>query len=235
MSVYHLSKRALDIFLALIALAIILPFMLIVMLILRVTAEREVFYLQDRMGMNNQVFKIWKFATMLKNSENMGTGTITLRNDPRVTPFGKILRITKINELPQLFNILIGDMSIVGPRPLVPKDFAHYDEHLQPLIYRAKPGITGIGSIVFRDEQDYVSRANIPPKEFYQRFILPYKGALEVWYFENASMLTDLLLIFLTAWVILFPKSELVYKIFKNLPPRPDVLDPKHVGEIRVV
>ena len=171
---------------------------------------------------------------MLKNSPNIGTGTITLRNDPRVTPIGKFLRMSKINELPQLINILIGDMSIVGPRPLMPKDFNHYPDHVKDKIYQSKPGITGIGSVVFRDDQDFVSRASIPPVEFYKRFIIPYKGELELWYNENASTLTDFGIIFLTAWNILFPKSEIVFKVFPSLPPRPRELDPKTVGVIQV-
>ena len=231
---YLFTKRVIDILLSLIALIIIAPLLLPISFLLRITAEGEVFYFQDRMGQNNKTFKIWKFATMLKNSPNIGTGTITLRNDPRVTPIGKFLRMSKINELPQLINILIGDMSIVGPRPLMPKDFNHYPDHVKDKIYQSKPGITGIGSVVFRDEQDFVSRASIPPVEFYKRFIIPYKGELELWYNENASTLTDFGIIFLTAWNILFPKSEIVFKVFPSLPPRPRELDPKTVGVIQV-
>ncbi|MCB0681121.1 MAG: sugar transferase, partial [Saprospiraceae bacterium] len=115
MNWYSFGKRLLDILLASLALILLLPLLLITMIVLRFTAEREVFYLQTRMARYNKTFRIWKFATMLKDSPNMGTGTITLRNDPRVTAFGRILRKTKINELPQLFNVLLGDMSIVGP------------------------------------------------------------------------------------------------------------------------
>lgn len=231
---YLIIKRIIDIVLSLVALIIISPLMLPICLLLRLTAEGEVFYFQDRMGQNNQPFKIWKFATMLKNSPNLGTGTITLRNDPRVTPIGRFLRRSKINELPQLINILIGDMSIVGPRPLMPKDFHHYPERVQAKIYQSKPGITGIGSIVFRDEQDFVSRSSIPPVEFYKRFIIPYKGELELWYNEHASTWTDFAIIFLTAWNILFSKSELVFKVFPSLPARPEELNPKSVGIIQV-
>ena len=231
---YLFLKRLLDILISLVALAIVSPLFIIIIPLLKLTGEGEVFYFQKRMGYKNVPFQIWKFATMLKNSPNMGTGTITLRNDPRVTPVGKFLRMTKINELPQLFNVLLGDMSVVGPRPLMIKDFEHYPESVKPIIYQSKPGITGIGSIVFRDEQDYVSRADISPVEFYKRFIIPYKGQLEVWYQEHASILTDILLMFLTAWVIIFPKSMLVYKIFKDLPERPAPLDPNIQGTIHV-
>jgi len=187
---------------------------------LLVTGEHYVFYSQRRIGLQNRYFNILKFATMLKNSPNMGSGLITLRNDPRVTPVGKFLRMTKINELPQVFNVLLGDMSIVGPRPLVDKTFSAYPQNVQSRVYHCKPGITGVGSIVFRDEEALMSMTKIPPQEFYQKIIAPYKGELELWYQEHQSVWVDLAIIFLTGWVVLFPKSQLVFRIFKNLPKR---------------
>ena len=160
---------------------------------------------------------------MLKDSPNIGTGSITLRNDPRVTPRGGFLRKTKINELPQVFNILLGDISLVGPRPLVDKTFNAYSEEIRAEIYNVKPGLTGIGSIIFRDEEDLISNSNEDPHVFYTRVIGPYKGALEMWYQENASVITDLKIIFLTAWVIIFSKSRLPFAMFKTLPERPTV------------
>lgn len=213
-----------DLLVALIVLIVLLPIFITIGLILRFTAEGEVFYLQKRVGHYNQPFDIWKFATMLKNSPNIGTGTITLRNDPRVTSMGHFLRIAKINELPQVLNILIGNMSLVGPRPLDTRGFGAYPEDVQKVIYNAKPGITGIGSIIFRDEEKLISATTMPPHDFYREHIAPYKGALELWYQAHASMATDLKIIFLTAWQIFFPQSELVFKIFKDLPARPTEL-----------
>jgi lipopolysaccharide/colanic/teichoic acid biosynthesis glycosyltransferase len=198
--------------------------MLPIMLLMRLTAEGEVFYFQKRVGFKNQPFDIWKFATMLKNSPNMGTGSLTLRNDPRVTPVGKWLRITKVNELPQVINVLNGTMSLVGPRPQVMNDFMAYSEEIRKVINNVKPGITGIGSIIFRDEEKLLSATDMPPHDFYREHIAPYKGALELWYQKNASIGTDLKIIFLTAWQILSPESELVYRIFKDLPARPKEL-----------
>jgi lipopolysaccharide/colanic/teichoic acid biosynthesis glycosyltransferase len=218
---YTHAKRLLDITLSLITLAILLPLFIPIVIALRLTAEGEVFYLQNRIGYRNRKFKIWKFATMLKNSPNMLTGSLTLRNDPRVTSVGKFLRMTKINELPQVINVLLGDMSIVGPRPQVTADFEAYSEAIQEVIYNVKPGITGIGSIVFRDEEKLLSVTELPPKEFYRIHIAPYKGELELWYQNHASFSTDLLIIFLTAWQIFFPHSELMFKIFSDLPERP--------------
>ena len=114
---------------------------------------------------------------------NIGTGSITLQNDPRVTKIGSFLRKTKINELPQIINILKGDISLVGPRPLVTKTFSAYNEEVQSKIYNVKPGLTGIGSIIFRDEESIISAVkDEDPHEFYKRVIAPYKGELEMWY-----------------------------------------------------
>lgn len=162
---------------------------------------------------------------MMKNSSKIGTGSLTVRNDPRVLPFGRFLRKTKINELPQIINVLIGNMSIVGPRPQMEVDFFKFPHHVQTLIYNSKPGITGIGSIIFRDEEKWISNAFGDKHEFYRTQIAPYKGELEIWYQKNISIYTDFMLIFMTAWVILFPKSELVFQIFKDLPKKPEILN----------
>ena len=158
---------------------------------------------------------------MLKNSENMGNGLLTVRDDYRVLPFGKFLRKTKINELPQLINIIKGDMSIIGPRPLI---YNPYREGIGEIIYTNKPGLTGIGSIIFRDEEAFISNTKLDKKDFYDNYICPYKGELELWYKNNLSFWTDAKLVFCTAWVIFFPKSKLINKIFKNLPNVPENL-----------
>ena len=218
---YIYLKRIIDIIISLISLIILLPIFIPIILILKFSAEKEVFYLQERIGYRNSRFKIWKFATMLKNSLEMGSGSITLKNDFRVTKFGKFLRKTKINELPQIINILIGDLSIVGPRPLVETTFNAYSNDIRSKIYDVKPGLTGIGSIIFRDEESIISKIkNEDPHKFYERVIAPYKGSLEMWYQNKKSLKTDLLLIFLTAWVIIFPSSKIYYSIFKDLPKR---------------
>lgn len=215
-------KRVIDFILALVAVIILMPFLLPISIILLLTGEHEVFYLQDRVGYKNKFFKIWKFATMMKNSANMGTGSLTVRNDPRVTPLGRFLRKTKINELPQIVNVLIGNMSFVGARPQMEVDFLKFPEHVQKVIYNTKPGITGIGSIIFRDEEKWISNATGDKHAFYKNHIAPYKGELEIWYQKHISLYTDFMLVFLTAWVIIFSESELPYKIFKGLPKKPE-------------
>ncbi|MEI8059092.1 MAG: sugar transferase, partial [Ferruginibacter sp.] len=217
-NMYKATKRIIDILIAGIALILLSPILIPSIIILMFTGEKEVFYFQKRVGYKNKLFNIWKFATMLKNSSNMGTGEITLRNDPRVTSFGKLLRITKINELPQIINVFKGDMSIVGPRPLMEVSVQLYPEDIRNKIYNCKPGMTGIGSLIFRDEEKLISDAT-DPKQMYIT-IYPFKGALEMWYQQNASLYTDIMIIFLTAWSILFPKNKLVNKVFKDLPKR---------------
>ena len=215
---YRFFKRLLDIVLSGIAILVLSPLLVPVMIILKCTGEHYVFYGQTRMGLGNSHFKMWKFATMLLNSPNMSGGLHTTKGDPRVLPFGKFLRKTKINELPQIFNIFLGDMSIVGPRPLVDKTFDPYPQEVKDKVYSVRPGLTGIGSIVFRDEETIISNSSLPPDECYAKVIAPYKGALELWYLKHIGFCTDFTIIFLTAWVVLFPKSNAVYKIFKDLP-----------------
>ena len=217
---YKFLKRVFDILLSGFAILVLSPLLIPVMIVLKCTGEHDIFYGQDRIGYHNRHFKILKFATMLRNSPNMAGGMHTTHGDPRVLPFGHFLRKTKINELPQLFNIFLGDMSIVGPRPLVDKTFAPYPDEVKAKIYSVKPGLTGIGSVVFRDEETLLSQSGMPVDECYAKVISPYKGALEMWYLAHIGFLTDVKLIFLTAWVILFPESRLVERMFRDLPKR---------------
>ena len=220
----HFVKRLIDFILSFIALTIFSPVLIPVIIGLLFTGEHHIFYFQKRIGYKNKFFNIWKFATMLKASPGLKGGLHTTRMDPRILPMGNFLRKTKINELPQIINILKGDMSIVGPRPLVDKTFDPYPDHIKANIYNVKPGLTGIGSIVFRDEERMLSATLLPAPEFYAKHISPYKGELELWYQENLSLYTDFMLIFLTAWVIVSPESNLVYTVFKGLPERPEYL-----------
>ena len=218
---YKLFKRLLDIVVSFLAILILTPLLLPIIIILRFSSEGYVFYLQDRIGKNKKNFKIIKFATMLKDSPNLASGSITLSGDWRVTKPGKFLRKTKINELPQIINILKGDISLVGPRPLVTKTFSAYSLDVQSKIYNVKPGLTGIGSIIFRDEETIISSViDEDPHDFYKRVIAPYKGELEMWYQKHCSFFLDLKLIFTTAWVIVFSETRLYEKWFKDLPKR---------------
>jgi lipopolysaccharide/colanic/teichoic acid biosynthesis glycosyltransferase len=214
--------RIIDVLLSILALLVLFPLFMPIVIILLLTGEHKVFYLQNRVGYKNKNFKIIKFATMLSNSANIGSGSLTLKNDPRVLPFGIFLRKTKINELPQILNIIIGDLSIVGPRPQMQVDFEKYSDDVQGKIYNVRPGLTGIGSIIFRDEESLISLAaeNENPHDFYKRVIAPYKGELEIWYHSHRSVFLDSQLIFMTAWAIVAPETRLYEKWFKDLPKR---------------
>ena len=220
----RIIKRLFDLTIAVLCLLLLFAPMILVMIILKFTGEGEIFYLQKRLGYLNNEFKIIKFATMVKNSPNIGTGSLTLRGDPRVLPFGNFLRKSKINELPQIFNVIIGNMSIVGPRPQMKVDFDKFPPKKRNEIYKSKPGITGIGSIIFRDEEKWISNFNGDKHEFYKNKIAPYKTDVELWYYKNQSMFVDVKLVILTAWVIIFPNSDFVERIFKSLPKKPSYL-----------
>ena len=216
-------KRFLDVVLSFLALVILAPVLLPVIVILRLTGEGEVFYIQERAGRGGNSFGLYKFATMLKNSPNIGAGEITVRGDPRVLPFGQFLRKTKLNELPQLWNIFIGDMSVVGPRPMVLNTYAHYPAEARQKLNTIRPGLTGIGSIVFRDEERYLADRD-EPMEFYREHIIPYKSDLELWFVENNTLWLYIKIIFVTAWVVVFPSSNTVDKAFDGIPSLPDSL-----------
>lgn len=220
---YKYLKRVLDIIISIVIILILLPLFFIIIFLLKFSGEGVVFYLQKRVGFQNKEFKILKFATMLEKSASMEGGLITYKKDPRLLPLGGFLRTTKINELPQLVNIFLGQMSFVGPRPVMHESFLAYPEDIKNSIYNIIPGLTGIGSIIFRDEENLITNiknAGGDTWDFYRNKIYPYKGVLEIWYQKNVSFKTDIKIIFLTAWYILFPKSNLVYNFFKDLPKR---------------
>ena len=160
---------------------------------------------------------------MLKDSPNMGAGDITVQGDPRVLPFGKFLRKSKLNELPQLWNIFIGDMSVVGPRPMVPNTYLFYSEEARLKLNTIRPGLTGIGSIIFRDEERFLADHD-RPIQFYKEHIIPYKSKLEIWFVENNSLWLYIKIIFVTAWVVIFPSSNLADNLFKSIPSLPESL-----------
>ena len=189
--------RLLDIFFSFIAITFLFPFLLILMVVLKLTGEGEIFYLQKRVGIKNEEFKLLKFATMNKDSPNQGLGNLTTKNDPRILPLGKFLRDTKINELPQLLNILKGDMSVIGPRPLVREGYNSYPRDLIDKISKIKPGLSGVASIILRNEEEILSKAR-SPKEFHSEVLVPYKAKLEIWYDQKKNIKNYLLLILST-------------------------------------
>jgi lipopolysaccharide/colanic/teichoic acid biosynthesis glycosyltransferase len=216
-------QRLFDIFFSGLALIMLSPLLIPIAIILKFSGEGEVFFAQQRVGLNGKMFDLLKFATMLKDSPHIGTGTVTVKNDPRILPIGQFLRKSKINELPQLLNILYGDMSVVGPRPQAPRCFEAFSADVQSQIVKVRPGLSGIGSIIFRDEENLLHDAS-DPVIFYDTVIAPYKGELEKWYIDNQSLTNYFLIIFVTVWAVLSPGSRIIWRLFPSLPQPPKEL-----------
>ncbi len=216
--------RIFDLLLSGIAIVILLPFMLPVMLGLKLSGEHYIFYLQTRVGRGNKDFKVIKFATMLKDSPNLPGGVLTQKNDPRILPMGNFLRKTKINELPQLINIFLGQMSFVGPRPQARRHYELYSSEVRARIDAIRPGLTGIGSVVFHDEETLLDKVTGDRDAFHDGVIAPYKGALELWYTNNRSLKAYFIIIMLTAWLVIKPDSDAWKRLLPGLPPAPKEL-----------
>lgn len=215
--------RLLDIFFSFVAIVILSPLFLVIAVLLRFTGEGEIFYLQSRRGKNDEEFQIFKFATMLKDSPNIGTGTLTVKADPRILPFGAFLRKSKINELPQLFNILIGQMSVIGPRPQTEQSLEGLDALSRAAMLSVRPGLSGIGSIVFRNEEAVLEAESA--LELYRNSVTPYKAELEKWFIENQNVATYFKLIGLTIFVIVRPETNIPWQLFPTLPALPKELE----------
>jgi lipopolysaccharide/colanic/teichoic acid biosynthesis glycosyltransferase len=188
-------KRLLDIIVASIALLILFPFMLIICLCIVLESKGGLFYKQKRVGKNKKLFNLYKFRSMKKNADKEGLLTVGGK-DPRVTRVGYFLRKSKMDELPQLINIIKGDMSIVGPRPEVPKYVALYDENQQRVL-TVRPGLTDLASIKYIDENALLEKAE-NPEEFYIQKIMPDKLHLNLEYIDNKSFAKDFRIIFQT-------------------------------------
>ena len=188
-------KRAFDISISLIGLIILLPLMIIIYFLIKIETKGNGFFLQDRLGENGKVFKIFKFRTMVQNAEKIGSGIYTNETDSRITKVGNFLRKTSLDELPQLINVLKGDMSIVGPRPPVtyhPYKFEDYPSEKKRR-FDVKPGITGLAQVTGRNSLSWDERIEIDIK-----------------YVENMSFYYDLKIILMTVLSVL--KKESIYR-----------------------
>ena len=217
--------RFFDVLFSLIAVIILTPFMIPIMIGLKLTGEHYI-YEQERIGKGGKPFMLLKFATMLKDSPNMTGGFYTAENDPRILPMGKFLRKTKINELPQLLNILKGDMSVIGYRPQVKKQYNSYSPEVRKAMSKSRPGLSGIGPIVFRSEEQILQRFHSHEERdaFYKNVITPYKGKLEVWYSKHRNVIMYFRLIFMTVEVVLNPDSKSWTKL-RGIPKPPKELE----------
>jgi lipopolysaccharide/colanic/teichoic acid biosynthesis glycosyltransferase len=151
-------ERFFDILFSGLALLVFLPLLVPIAIVLK-CSEEEVFFSQERIGKDGKVFKLFEFATMLKDSPNLDIGSVIIKDDSRVLSVSKFLRKSKINELPQLPNIVFGNISVIGPRPLRAKAFSSYLNKIQDFIVLVRPGLSGVGSIVFRGEEDIMHGA----------------------------------------------------------------------------
>lgn len=216
-------QRIFDLIFSFLLIIVLSPLFIPIIIILKFTGEGEIFFAQERIGLGGETFKLLKFATMLKNSPSIGTGTITVQNDFRILATGNFLRKTKINELPQLINIFLGNMSLIGPRPQTKRCFEAFPLISQRQIIKVKPGLSGVGSIIFRNEEKIINESH-NVDQIYNEIIMPYKGSLEEWYIENNTIMVYFVLILLTIFVVFIPQSKLIWKIFHNLPTPPDIL-----------
>lgn len=192
-------KRIFDITLSLFGLIILLPFMLIIAILIKLDSKGPVFFKQIRVTKNGREFKIFKYRTMRVGSDKYSQ--ITVGKDGRITKLGSFLRKYKLDEIPQLINVLIGDMSLVGPRPEVPKYVALYTDE-QKEILKVRAGITDYASIEFSDENDLLASEEDPEKAYIEK-IMPKKIELNKKYLSEISILTDIKIILLTIKKIL--------------------------------
>ena len=217
--------RFFDIVFSALAMIVLFPFMIPIMIGLKLTGEHYIFYFQPRVGKGGKDFMVLKFATMLKDSPNLPGGVLTQKNDPRILPMGKFLRKTKINELPQLANVFVGQMSIVGPRPVVRRHYDLYSDAVKREIDKVPPGLSGIASIVFRDEEELLDQVQGDRDHFHDTMIAPYKGELEVWWVRHRTLGNYFKIIVMTVIVLFAPHSRLYHKWFRALPKPPKALE----------
>ncbi len=174
---------------AVVGLALTVPIFLVVSIALKIRRE-DVFFLHERVGLHQKTFRMFKFTTMVRGSEKHGS--ITTSNDSRITVLGRILRRFKLNEMPQLINVLKGEMSFVGPRPLPRSEVEeYYSPKDRARIYSVKPGITGCGSIEFSNEEERLSEVD-DFREYFAGEVMPKKAKLETWYVDNWNIILDL-------------------------------------------
>jgi lipopolysaccharide/colanic/teichoic acid biosynthesis glycosyltransferase len=188
-----MAKRLFDLVGALLGLALLAPLLLLVALAIRLDSGGPVFFRQERVGLGGRLFRIHKFRTMTASAAP-GGGLLTVGADPRITRVGAMLRDKRLDELPQLIDVLRGDMSLVGPRPEVPRYVALYSAEMRSRILRVRPGITDPAALEFRDEATLLERAADPEREYIVN-ILPRKLALQAAYAESATLMTDLAVI----------------------------------------
>ncbi|MDA8640347.1 sugar transferase [Flavobacteriaceae bacterium] len=217
MDYYHI-KRLFDFTFAVVGLIIFTPIILLCCLLLILSGEFSPLYLSYRVGRKEKLFKIYKLRTM-QQTKQQPSQHFTDHDDERITFLGKILRATKLDELPQFYNILIGDLSFVGPRPQLPEIYDKYDEETKARLKTIKPGVTGLGSLVFRNESQLLEQVEPDDRaDFYDNTIVFSKGNLEKWYVKNRGFILDLKILVFTAVILFFTKATRFLDYFIGIP-----------------
>ena len=198
--------RVSDIFLSCLAVLFFLPVFILISILLRLTGEGEVIFRQNRIGKNEKYFSLIKFVTMKKDSPSIGTKEITLPDDERVLPVGRYLRKSKLNEIPQLINVIKGDISLIGYRPQTARYWNCFTALQKEILAQHRPGLSGVSSILLRDEEAFLSHFS-DPIDADEKLLMPFKGRVETWYVENKSVSLYFSLIFMTMIKILLPNS----------------------------
>ena len=196
-----MAKRVFDLLLSSLGLVMLSPLLLLLALWIKLDSLGPVFFRQERVGRGGRTFRIHKFRTMVVDAEKKGL-QITVGIDSRVTRSGRYLRKYKLDELPQLLDVWLGNMSLVGPRPEVPSYVAYYPQELKDLVLSVRPGITDLASIEFKNENEILGRAS-DPHQAYVQDVLPIKLEYCVEYIRNRSLMRDILIIFLTLRAIM--------------------------------
>ena len=226
-------KRLLEIVISGAILVVGFPPLAVIAILLKVTGEGEMFFFQERVGKSGKIIFVSKFATMLKASPELATRDITVENDPRILPIGRFLRKAKLNEFPQLWDVFVGKLALVGWRPLMPTGFANYPMDVQQKLLSIKPGLTGLGSLFFRNEESIVAKAQLKGLDLhrvYKEDIMPFKGALECWYVDNHNIWIDAKIVIATAVVVLIPRWKGYRNWFRKLPTPESALVREHLA-----
>ncbi len=209
-------KRVFDVAVSGLAVVMLLPLFIVVAAAIKLDSPGPVFFRQARVGRGGHLFRIFKFRTMVDGASRTGTA-LTVKEDPRITRLGTFLRARKIDELPQLFNVFAGSMSLVGPRPEVPEYMEFYTCEQRSIILSMRPGITDYAAVLFRDENNVLDGES-DPVNVYRYRIMPIKFALYKRYSRDIGLLTDLRLIFVTVAFLIYPNSFRWFEIGPDLP-----------------
>ena len=199
----HATKRISDILISLVLILLFAPLMLFSVLLVILSSPGPLFYMQKRVGRNGEAFSIIKFRTMTVGADKCGP-SVTSADDVRITPVGRFMRRTKLDELPQLFNVLRGDMSLVGPRPQVPRFVDEFHSDLKDVVLSVPPGVTGITALCFRNEEKMLEQID-DRERYYIDHIMPVKLKLDAWYVRNRRLSADLFLLAATACLLSYP------------------------------